>query len=125
MIIVTEKNIWMRQGDSGQVVFGGLPTDKAYSVYQALINPDTGKIVKEFTALNFNQNTGEATFIYAPSATDDIPPAEYNYALKICFEQQEDTLIPEIVIQDGYVIEQAAPIFIVAEKCVEGLTNDD
>lgn len=124
-IIVTEQKIWMYQGDSGQIEFGGFPTDKAYTVYLALKNPDTGKIVKEFTSSTFNQSTGEAIFSFVPSSTDDVPSMEYEYGIKIASGSQEDTLVPEVLVQDGNVIQQPAPIFEIVDKAAEGPSDAD
>ena len=47
MIRVTENGIWMRQGDTGNITFTGLPTDKPYTVYLSVYNPDENIILKE------------------------------------------------------------------------------
>lgn len=123
MIRVTENGIWMRQGDSGNIGFDGLPTDKNYVPYLSLFNEETQKIVKEFTGI-FDQNAGSADFAFIPESTDDVPVGEYTYAFKLCYGQQEDTLIPEVTVEDGTIIEQAAPNFTIAVKRAEGTAND-
>ena len=116
-------DIWMRQGDAGNISFDGLPVDHDYSVYLALKNSETRRIVREFQG-TFNQTDGSVLFSFLPSSTDDVPVAEYEYGVKICYSSGgvvvEDTLIPDVTVEDNAIVEQAPPTFTIAEKCAEG-----
>jgi len=114
------KNLWLYQGDTGNILFSGLPMDKAYTVYMSIFDEDGEKIIKEITATSFNQATGVATFVVDEDASNSLQVGEFTYALKICSDGSEDTVIPETKLEDGVYSQEAAPSFIVYPKRVEG-----
>ena len=114
------KNLWLYQGDTGNILFSGLPMDKAYTVHMSIFDEDGEKIIKEITATSFNQATGVATFVVDEDASNSLQVGEFTYALKICSDGSEDTVIPETKLEDGVYSQEAAPSFIVYPKRVEG-----
>lgn len=119
-IFSNKKNLWMYKGDTGNILFSGLPKDKAYTVYMSIFDEDGEKIIKEIVATNFNQSTGVATFIIDETISNDLKVGEFTYALKICSGGSEDTVIPETKLENGVYSQEAAPSFIVYSKRVEG-----
>ncbi|MCQ2957297.1 MAG: hypothetical protein MJ180_00170 [Candidatus Gastranaerophilales bacterium] len=120
-IFATEQDIYIRQGDTGNVVFTGLPKDKSYLVYQSVYNPETNKIIKEIQATQFDQTTGEALFLYDETLSNSLRVGEWEYGLKICASDgSEDTVLPETQIVDGAIVNSPAPKFTVDYKYVEG-----
>lgn len=114
----------MRQGDSGQISLEDLPTDHTYLIYMSIYNEETGRIVKEISTVSNNVD-GTAIFSFVPGTTDNVPVGDYVYGIKMCYEGEEHTLVPEVTIEDGTVIEQPAPSFVIAEKIVEGPSDAD
>ena len=114
------KNLWMYKGDTGNMIFSGLPKDKAYTVYFSIFDEDGEKIIQELTATTFNQSTGVATFVVNEATSNDLKVGEFTYALKICADGSEDTVIPETKFENGVYSQEAAPSFIVYPKRVEG-----
>jgi len=120
-VFSTGQNIYLRQGDTGNIVFSGLPTDKAYGVYLSVYNPDNDSILKELQAANFVQATGVATFTFNEDFSNSLPVGDWTYGLKICANGSEDTVLPRAYIDDsGELIKEAAPTFTVDSKYVEG-----
>ena len=111
-------NIFIRRGDSGNVVVNGIPTDKNYGVYFSVVD-ENEDIKKEWTVQS-NQ-AASVTFSFAASDTDDIEPGDYYYGIKICNGGMEDTLIPRTTIIDDRICHCPTPIFQVGEKFVEGV----
>ena len=114
------KNLWMYKGDTGNIIFSGLPTDKAYAVYLSVYDEDGERIIKEVLATNFNQASGVATFVIDEDTSNDLSDGEFTYALKICSNGSEDTIIPETKLEDGIYVREPAPSFTVLPKRVEG-----
>ena len=113
-------NLYIRKGDTGQVNFKGLPTDKNYSVYLSIYNPDTFNIIKEIQA-TFTQATGNALVSFSDTISDTLPVGEWEYALKICAGGSEDTVLPRAYTnEEGELIKEPAPKFTVDEKLAEG-----
>lgn len=119
-VFATGQNIYLRQGDTGNIVFSGLPTDKAYTVYLSVYNPDNDTILKEVEAAGFAQGTGVATFTFNEDFSNGLPVGDWTYGLKICANGSEDTVLPRAYIEDGELIKEAAPTFTVDSKYVEG-----
>ena len=119
-VFATGQNIYLRQGDTGNIVFSGLPSDKAYGVYLSVYNPDNDTILKELEAANFAQATGIATFTFDEDFSNSLPVGDWTYGLKICANGSEDTVLPRAYIEDGELIKEAAPTFTVDSKYVEG-----
>lgn len=114
-------NIYLRQGDTGQVVFTGLPTDKAYDVYLSVYNTDENRILQELIASQFTQGTGTAIFVFNEDFSNGLPVGDWGYGLKICSSNgTEDTLLPQTVIENGEIIQLNPLKFTVADKVVEG-----
>lgn len=92
-------NITCTQGDSGEVVINGLPTDKNYQVYFAIQNEKRQPVGSEIM-VNSN-GASSATFVLSADLTDllTVPrneeTATYYYGIKLCHEGTglEDTLI--------------------------------
>ena len=115
------QNIYLRQGDTGNITFSGLPTDKAYAVYLSIYNPDNDRIIQEAQAASFTQATGEALFTFDEEFSNSLPVGDWTYGLKICGSGSEDTVLPRAYINDsGELIKEAAPTFTVDYKYVEG-----
>ena len=112
--------VYLRKGDSGNIQVNGLPDDKNYAVYFSIVD-DNGNIIKEWVVFsNYNTNV---TFVLSASETDELPPNDYTYGIKICADGQEDTLIPRTTVENGTIKQYAAPTLTVGEKVVEGATD--
>lgn len=90
-------NITLIQGDSGQLVVNGLPTDKNYTVYFAIQDKNRKPIGSEIS-VETNKNSS-VTFNLLGSFTDLLlvnkgeETATYYYGVKICTTDGfEDTL---------------------------------
>lgn len=114
------KDLFIRQGDTGNVIYKGLPTDKNYGVYHSIYDPDTYRIIKELQG-TFTQATGTVVFAFSTEYTDDLPVGEWEYGLKICAGGTEDTILPRAYTNEqGELIREPAPKFTVWDKVVEG-----
>lgn len=122
MSIFTEngKDLWMYLGDTGNIIFSGLPTDKIYTCYFSVFDEDNDRIVAEITATSFDQTTGVATFVVNEEKSKLLRVGDYTYALKICAGGAEDTVIPETKLVDGNYVAQSAPKFTVKPQRTEG-----
>ena len=122
-ILSSGQNIYMRQGDTGNISFSGIPTDKAYTVYLSVYNPDTEKIIKEIQHTTFVQAQGQALFKLDETTSNSLPVGDWVYGLKICYsgDGSEDTILPRSYTDDsGELIHDPAPQFTVDYKYVEG-----
>jgi len=123
--VSNDKTISFYQGDSGNITFTGIPTDKSYTVYFAISNPDTNEIIGEELTMN-SANKSSITFTLTAEYTDSIPLSEgsscavYRYGLKICSGSMEYTLIPEVKTDKGDPEFQSAPKVVVYPKYSEG-----
>lgn len=86
----------------------------------SIFDEDGEKIIKERQATSFTQSTGKALFIFDEDFSNDLKVGEFTYALKICANGSEDTVIPETKLENGAYIKEAAPSFVVYSKRVEG-----
>lgn len=125
-VLGTEDNsLYIRQGDTGQVEFTGLPTDKVYTAYMSIYNEDTNKVIAETEGVTVVN--GAVTIYFNQSFSDSLPVGEWVYALKICatvsvLGTSEDTVIPRSYVDDsGTLISEPAPAFTVDYKMVEGV----
>lgn len=116
-LFLSNDDIFIRRGDSGNIIISGLPTDKNYGVYFSIVN-DNEKIIKEWTVNSYNNP--QVTFSLSASDTDDISEGDYNYGIKICSGDMEDTLIPRTKVDNGK-IKHYTPLFTVGAKFVEGV----
>lgn len=114
------KNLWMYKGDTGNIVFSGLPKDQSYTVYLSIFDADNDRILTEITATNYDQVNGTATFIINEDTSNLLKVGTFTYALKGCYGGSEDTWIPETKLENGAYIPQDAPSFEVKAKRVEG-----
>lgn len=115
-----DKGIYLKQGDTGQVAFRGIPKDKNYNVYLSVINPETNNILTEILA-EFTQSSGIAVVLFNETTSNSLPVGEWEYGLKICSGGSEDTVIPRAYVDDsGSLIREPAPAFIVDTKYAEG-----
>ena len=115
------KNLYLRQGDTGNVSYKGLPQDKLYTVYHSIYDPDTYKILGEIQG-TYTQATGVVIFTFDTTYTDSLPVGEWEYGLKICASDgTEDTILPRAYTNsEGELVREAAPTFTVWEKVTEG-----
>ena len=119
-------DIHLFRGDSGNITFRGLPTDKNYGVYFAVTDASTGAFVGDEISVNSN-NSDTVTMTLSSDFTDKLTIGEndtvavYRYGLKICYGSDEYTLIPRVTFSDGSPIFKNAPKIIVHRKFVEGL----
>ena len=125
-VLGTEDNsLYIRQGDTGQVEFTGLPTDKVYTAYMSIYNEETNKIVAKTDGVNVTNGT--AIIYFNQSFSDSLPVGDWVWALKICatvpvLGTSEDTVIPRSYVDDsGTLISEPAPAFTVDYKMVEGV----
>lgn len=89
-------NIFIHQGDSGEVVVTGLNTDKNYQIYFAVKNSKREPVGSELVAnSDFKPSV---TFFLNSSFTNlfTVPSNEeyeiYHYGIKSCFDDIENTL---------------------------------
>ena len=131
MAIYVSKNgdIHFYKGDSGNITFKGIPTDKNYSVYFAVSYPDTNSVIGDELSVSSNYSSS-VTFSISASFTDKMPinsedsTAIYQYGLKLCSGDDEYTVIPKVSIQNNEPVFGASPRVIVHKKFVEGTSND-
>lgn len=92
-------NITLVQGDSGELVVTGLPTDQNYKVYFAIQDENRKPIGSEIVV---NSNKSDSViFVLLGSLTDLLTvkkgedTATYYYGVKLCSEEEntEDTLL--------------------------------
>lgn len=92
-------NITLVQGDSGELVVTGLPTDQNYKVYFAIQDENRKPIGSEIVV---NSNKSDSViFALSGSLTDFLTvkkgedTATYYYGVKLCNEEEstEDTLL--------------------------------
>jgi len=119
-ILSAGQNIYLRQGDTGNITFSGLPKDKAYNVYLSIYNPDTNSILKEIVHTTFTQSTGVALFTINETISNALPVGEWEYGLKICSSGSEDTILPRAYVDNGELIQETVPKFTVDYKYSEG-----
>lgn len=120
-VFSTGQNIYLRQGDTGNITFSGLPTDEDYSVYLSVYNPDNDRILQEKLAAEFDRVEGVALFTFDEDFSNSLPVGDWTYGLKICADGSEDTVLPRAYIDDsGELIKEPAPQFTVDYKYVEG-----
>lgn len=124
-IFVQGDNIYLYQGDSGNIKITNLPNDRNYLLYFAISDPDTNKIIgEELTYQTEYRPSVEITL--SSSLTDKltIPDGEskgiYQWGLKLCLGDEENTLIPKVKLQEEIPIFQNAPKVFVMQKYVEG-----
>ena len=91
--------IYIHQGDSGSIIIDGLSADKDYRVYFAVKDKNRNTIGNELV-VSSNYNTfvrfmlsGDFTDLLVVSADESY--AIYYYALKICCDDEENTLVLE------------------------------
>lgn len=125
-IYVSGQDIYLWQGDSGNIVFDGLPVDKDYTVYFSISSIETNKQIVEEISLQ-SERRKKVTFTLDSDYTNQlkVPTNEskisYQYGLKICNGTEEETLIPEVDTTGDKPIFKKAPKVIVHQKVVEGI----
>jgi len=111
--------ITLVQGDSGDVVVSGLDTNQNYDVYFAIQNLKRRPVVPELKVTSNKSDT--VTFVLTSDYTDLLTVSEdsdyevYQYGLKACTVDSEDTLI--VANNDYGSMNQ----LIVYPKTVEGV----
>ena len=128
MAIYVSQNgdIHLFKGDSGNITFKGIPTDKNYTVYFAISDPDTNITVGNELSVNSNYNNS-VTFSLSAGYTDqlllntDEMFAVYQYGLKLCSGTDEYTVIPKVILNNNdEPTFLPAPSVVVHQKFVEG-----
>ena len=121
-ILSSGQNIYLRQGDTGNITFNGIPKDKAYTVYLSVYNPDTETIISEIEHTTFVQAQGQVLFKIDENTSNALPVGDWVYGLKICApDGSEDTILPRAYVDDaGELIKESAPQFTVDYKYIEG-----
>lgn len=114
------KNLWLYKGDTGNIKFSGLPTDKIYTAYLSVYDEDSERIIMETPSVGYDQTNGVAYFVIDEGSSNKLSIGEFTYALKLCANGSEDTVIPETVLVDGVYTQMPAPSFSVYAKRVEG-----
>ena len=123
-ILSKGQDLYIRKGDTGNVVFTGLPKDKVYDAYMSVYNEEKGKILT-VPELSAKTNNGSVTIWVNEDVSNALPVGDWVYGLKIRSVTNdlvsEDTLIPRSYIDEsGNLVNEPAPAFIVDEKVVEG-----
>lgn len=121
-VFATGQNIYMRKGDTGNISFNGLPTDKSYNAYLSIYDEENSRILAEISTI---VNNGSATFTLTESFSNSLPVGDWVYGLKITAMVEglvmEDTVLPRTYIDDnGKLVNEPAPTFTVDEKYVKG-----
>ena len=120
-ILAIGKNLYLKQGDTGNVYFNKLPKDKPYDVYLSVYDPDTNNILNETQATTYTQATGQAYFGISEDFSNGLPVGDWEYGLKICYDGTEDTVLPRAYLDEsGALVKEAAPKITVDYKYVEG-----
>lgn len=122
-------NLELYQGDSGNVKFSNLPTDKDYLVSFAIKDLKSGAIIFELSQQS--EQADNVTFNISPDLTEKlvIPPRSltytYTYGVKVTSpEGTEDTLIPVVNFDENNNPIFSSPLtVIVHQKFVEGKVN--
>lgn len=125
-ILSKGQDLYIRKGDTGEIIFTGLPTDKVYTAYMSVYDEEKGKIltVPELNA-QVNKSTGAVRIWVNEDFSNALPVGDWVYGFKIRSvtnnEASEDTLIPRSYVdENGNLVNEPAPAFIVDEKIVEG-----
>ena len=116
----SNRNVILYKGDTGNLIFSGLPKDKAYTCYFSINNDENGAILLEKEATEFNQQSGSARVTIDETTSNSLPVGEWSYSLKMCYGTTENTVFPTINVTGGIIIQQTPPTFTVLDKRVEG-----
>lgn len=115
----SEKNIYVRQGDSGTITLTGIPTDENYKLSLGVFNPLNQEIVAETSSQSNSMATASLTI--SAAMTNSLPSGKYFYAIKLSSGANEQTVLPQPIIDsDNNVTMVNAPFFYVRPKLVEG-----
>ena len=120
LVIDNTMAITMYKGDTGNILFEGLPTDREYTGWFAVNDDDTGRVLFEKQS---TYNKSEGTAIASITEDDDIPVGEWSYTFKLCYALDgiENTVLPYLDVVDGVTVQQTPPMFIVLDKRAEGI----
>ena len=92
-------DLYMFQGDTGNLTIKGIPETANYSVYFEIRSMDGATSVFEtIVESNYKSNV---TIPLPASATDNVAPGTYCYAVKLCLgtcqgDYSEETVIPPL-----------------------------
>lgn len=122
--IDNEGNITLVQGDSGEITFDGIPTNRDYKVFFAIQDDKRRPIGDEVSVMS---NYMSSVVISVPSTLTDLltvkagqDTAEYYYGVKIC---DEATGLEDTMILGGNEIGDLNTITVYPRK-VEGLNDN-
>lgn len=113
-------DITLYNGDTGNIIFSGLPKDRNYTCYFSVNNDETGAILKEKIAADFNILSGSARVTIDETFSNSLPIGEWSYSFKMCYDNSENTFIPTIQVINGKVVRKNPPAFIVLDRRAEG-----
>lgn len=113
-----------RRGDSGFFYVDGIPVDRNYGVYFAIFDPETGEKASAELFVNSN-NSQRVRFDLSVEFTTSLNGTEkgrrYTYGIKICFEDEEETVLPSVITENGRTFMQKAPDGVVYSEKAEGI----
>ena len=68
--------------------------------------------------------SGLAVISFNNTFSDSLPVGEWVYGVKLCSgsgeESTEDTVLPRMYVDNGALVQEQAPSFVVFDKYVEG-----
>lgn len=112
-------NIFVRKGDSGSIVIRNIPIDHNYKVSLGIVNPDNGNIVKEISTNSLTAETAQINI--STSDTESIGEGKWLYGIKLSYNGEETTVIPNAYKNTGGCLDiPLPPTFNVLPKLVEG-----
>ena len=87
-------DLYMYQGDTGNIKIKGIPETGNYSVYFQLSTQDGTKVFELMVESNFSN---EVVFLLGTDITDTLATGTYCYAVKLCLmDGTEETVIPPL-----------------------------
>lgn len=89
-------DLYMYQGDTGNIKIKGIPETGNYSVYLQ-VSTENGE--KMFELMVSSEYHHEVIFTIGTDISDNLEPGNYCYAVKLCYENEfgmvsEETVIP-------------------------------
>ena len=85
-------DLYMFQGDTGNIIINGIPKTRDYRIYFQ-INTMEGE--KLFVIDDITSNYHSTVVIpIGTEISDRLPVGQYCYAVKLCYDYSEETVIP-------------------------------
>lgn len=117
-------DLYMYQGDTGNVVIKGIPDVNDYTIYFQVSTLEGEKIFELSKNSNYQDRV---VFGFASSLTDNVEPGTYCYAVKLCTktilgDYTEETLIPNLkCVTATPTTYKNKALFMIYPKQVEGV----